>query len=67
MEMRLTFKGSGEDHVARIHPEIRWTRIVISHGWKLTTAVRNFRNLTNSHYLHFYKKNSKHLDNILFI
>ena len=38
MRMRITFKGSGEGHVSRIHPAIRWTCVVITRGRKLTTT-----------------------------
>jgi len=39
MGLELSFKGSGEDYVSRIHRGIRWTRIVISRGQKLTTTI----------------------------
>ena len=35
--MELSFKSSGAGYVSRIHREIRWTRVIISRGQKLTT------------------------------
>jgi len=39
MGLKFSFKGSVEGYVSRIHSGITWTRIVISRGQKLTSAV----------------------------
>jgi len=38
MGLELSFKDFGEGYVSRIHPQIRWTCVVISGDWKLTTT-----------------------------
>ena len=38
MGLKFSFKSFGEGYVSRSHPEIRWTRVVISRSRKPTTT-----------------------------